>query len=255
MTVPEKAVAWAKQIAADDSHGYDQNARWGPDYDCSSLVISAYKHAGLPLTSTYTGNMRNDFFNNGFAVAQGVNLATGAGLRLGDVLLNEIHHTALYIGDGKILHASGNEFGGATGGRTGDQTGKEISICNYFNFPWDYVLRYVRKDEPEPAPAPAPEPVPDTPTAGEYIVQSGDSLWAIAVKLFGDGSRYTDIMKTNGLTSVIIYPGQKLKIPGTSGVVLSATVKPETYQLLQIMADGNHMTLGQVIDLLLSDAV
>ena len=49
MTIPEKAAAWAEAIAADEAHGYDQSARWGPDYDCSSLVIAAYKQAhGLP---------------------------------------------------------------------------------------------------------------------------------------------------------------------------------------------------------------
>ena len=52
MGVIESALKWAKQIADDNSHGYDQSSRWGPDYDCSSLMISAYKQAGLPLKST-----------------------------------------------------------------------------------------------------------------------------------------------------------------------------------------------------------
>jgi hypothetical protein len=37
------AINWAVAIANDDSHGYDQTNRWGPDYDCSSLVIQAYE--------------------------------------------------------------------------------------------------------------------------------------------------------------------------------------------------------------------
>ena len=41
MTKTEKAVTWAIRIANDPAHGYDQDNRWGPDYDCSSLVISA----------------------------------------------------------------------------------------------------------------------------------------------------------------------------------------------------------------------
>ena len=51
-TVIQSAVAWARGIAADASHGYDQANRWGPDYDCSSFVISAYKAAGVPLACT-----------------------------------------------------------------------------------------------------------------------------------------------------------------------------------------------------------
>jgi len=47
----------------------------------------------------------------------------------------------------------------------------------------------------------------------EYTVVKGDSLWAIAQKLLGSGTRYTEIVKLNGLTSNTIYSGQKLKIP------------------------------------------
>lgn len=39
MTKIEKAVTWALAIANDNTHGYDQQYRWGPDYDCSSLII------------------------------------------------------------------------------------------------------------------------------------------------------------------------------------------------------------------------
>ncbi|MFP3153364.1 LysM peptidoglycan-binding domain-containing protein [Lachnospiraceae bacterium ZAX-1] len=41
----------------------------------------------------------------------------------------------------------------------------------------------------------------------------GDSLWGIAQKLLGNGTRYTEIVKLNALTSNTIYSGQKLKIP------------------------------------------
>lgn len=45
-------VEWAKNIAADDSHGYSQPRRTGnPDYDCSSLVYYALKQAGLDVGS------------------------------------------------------------------------------------------------------------------------------------------------------------------------------------------------------------
>ena len=138
MTIPEKAARFMEQIAADDAHGYDQASRWGqPDYDCSSLVISAYKHAGVPLQSTYTGNMKADFLSHGFEnVTSKVNLKTGANMKRGDVLLNEVTHTAMYIGNGEIVHAAGNEYGRATGGKPGDQTGKEITVANAASPRW-----------------------------------------------------------------------------------------------------------------------
>lgn len=52
-----------------------------------------------------------------------------------------------------------------------------------------------------------------TDTSRVHTVVHGDTLWAIAQKYLGNGSRYTEIVKLNGLTSNVIYSGQKLKIP------------------------------------------
>lgn len=49
--------------------------------------------------------------------------------------------------------------------------------------------------------------------ARTYTVQKGDSLWAIADSLLGDGGRYTEIKRLNGLASDVIYAGQVLKLP------------------------------------------
>lgn len=46
-----------------------------------------------------------------------------------------------------------------------------------------------------------------------YTVQKGDSLWAIAAKQLGNGSRYKEIKSLNGLSSDTIYAGQVLKLP------------------------------------------
>lgn len=251
MTVQEKAVDWAVGIANDDSHGYDQSSRWGNDYDCSSLVISAFKQAGVPLSCTYTGNMRSDMLMNGFVPAP-VNLATGEGLQIGDVLLNEQHHTALYIGNGQLVHAAGNEFGGATGGKAGDQTGKEIGTTRYFNFPWDLALRYVRKEDATETPTGG-----DSSRPGTYTVQRGDTLWGIAERLLGAGERYVQIMSANNLVDSLIHPGQVLIIPDGNSTyrTIQVTVKNETLELLTIMAEGWDKTIGQVIDALMEDAV
>lgn len=50
-------------------------------------------------------------------------------------------------------------------------------------------------------------------TARTYTVRSGDSLWAIAAKQLGNGSRYKEIKSLNGLSSDTIHPGQVLKLP------------------------------------------
>lgn len=44
-----------------------------------------------------------------------------------------------------------------------------------------------------------------------YTVKSGDNLWDIAVKLYGDGTKNAQLKSLNGLTSDVIQPGQVLK--------------------------------------------
>lgn len=140
----EAAIKWAIAIASDNSHGYDQRNRWGPDYDCSSLVYEAFRVGGgfnLPVHSGYTGSMVSDFTKIGFKWLPNLGNTQSALLR-GDILLNTGKHTEIYIGGGMNVGAHSNEFGGITGGKSGDQTGKEISQGQYYSFPWDGVLRY-----------------------------------------------------------------------------------------------------------------
>lgn len=145
----ESAIAFMESIANDDSHGYSQYSRWGdPDYDCSSLVITAWQQAGIDLRCTYTGNMYADMMFKGFNdVTDGIDLETGEGLKRGDVLLNHRSHVAMYCGNGLEVEASQDSHGGI-GDDPGDQNGMEILIREYRNYPWDCVLRFA-EDVPE----------------------------------------------------------------------------------------------------------
>lgn len=139
------AVELARCMAADEKHGYDQSHRWGPDYDCSSLLITVWEQAGVPVRTggaTYTGNMREVFLRCGFAdVTREVSLGDGRGLAAGDVLLNHRNHTAMMVDKYNLVQARINELGTVTGGQTGDQNGGEIAVRSYYNYPWDCVLR------------------------------------------------------------------------------------------------------------------
>lgn len=152
MTIPEKAVEWATKTANDNSHGYSQADRWGPDYDCSSFVIQAYEQAGVPVRkggATYTGNMMGAFLGCGFSdVTSLVNLNNGVGLQPGDVLLNYSAHTCLAIGNGKVANCRTDEGHP----QAGDQSGNEIRIQNYWDYPWNCVLRYTDKGQAAPDP-------------------------------------------------------------------------------------------------------
>ena len=136
----ESAVQWAIGIANDDSHGYDQTNRNGPDYDCSSLVSWAFRNAGFGVSISSTRNMRANFMAQGFEWISGLN--NSAEMIRGDILLAEGSHAEIYIGQGQNVGAHYNEFGGIVGGQTGDQSGYEISVTSYYSFPWNGVLRW-----------------------------------------------------------------------------------------------------------------
>lgn len=141
--VVERAISWAIAIANDNSHGYSQSSRWGPDYDCSSLVISAFRNAGVDVgTAVTTRNMRSQFTQHGFQWIPWSQIGGTSNLQRGDILLNEQAHTEIYLG--------GNQNVGAHSNRgypqTGDQTGTEVSVSGYYYHPWDGVLRYMGND-------------------------------------------------------------------------------------------------------------
>lgn len=150
----EAAVNWAIAIANDNTHGYDQPTRdGGVDFDCSSLVSWAFRQNGfdIPLPSPGTQTMREVFTNAGFTWYQGMGNDSSE-LYRGDILLNIINHTAIYIGEGQLVEACINEFGGTgwdeygniNSGQPGDQTGTEIRVAGFYvpTYGWNGILRY-----------------------------------------------------------------------------------------------------------------
>lgn len=148
MSKIETYIAYMMELVTNPKHGYDQIHRWGEDYDCSSAIITAVQTV-IPVKdagATYTGNMRKAFEKCGF---RAIPYSKGMSLIRGDILLNEKHHAAMFIGGGQIAQFSSNENGRATGGQTGDQTGRESGTMPLYNYSkgWDYVLRYQEKED------------------------------------------------------------------------------------------------------------
>ncbi|MBU3193461.1 LysM peptidoglycan-binding domain-containing protein [Clostridium algidicarnis] len=64
--------------------------------------------------------------------------------------------------------------------------------------------------------SPPPRPTEDTTAENTYTVVSGDTLWYIAKKCLGDGSRWREIYNLNSdviESSDMIYPGQVFRLP------------------------------------------
>ena len=135
----EAFVQWCEGVARDNSHGYDQTHRNGPDYDCSSLIWWGLHNAGFDVgTSAFSTSTMPSVLRSAGFVQVPKDVST---MQRGDILLKS-GHTELYIGQQQRLGAHSNEFGGITGGRTGDQTGNEISIIPYSDTGWTSVWRY-----------------------------------------------------------------------------------------------------------------
>ena len=118
-------IQWAVDIANDDSHGYSQANRVGnPDYDCSSLVYYSLINAGYstdqlgtyPFTTASMPTIlpQAGFERHGFVQSE---------LQEGDILWRA-GHTAMYIGNDQIVHASGYK----NHPEAGDQSGQEILV-------------------------------------------------------------------------------------------------------------------------------
>lgn len=88
----------------------------------------------------------------------------------------------------------------------------------------------------------------------------GDTLWALAVKYLGNGSKYTKIKSLNGLTSNDLSIGQKLKIPHASTPTyqcIHKVVKGDTLWALAVkyLGKGNRYKEIMAMNGLTSDAL
>lgn len=63
------------------------------------------------------------------------------------------------------------------------------------------------------APSIASSKQEETLSGDSYTVKPGDTLWGIATRTLGSGSLYPKIVAANNLKTVLIKPGQVLKIP------------------------------------------
>ena len=210
LSYPNASAEVMEHLCEHSAHGYSQPNRQGVgtgasvfenitlsdgtkvkiaqgDRDCSSASIEVYAALGVDVGgATYTGNMRKRMTGTGnFKWITDLSQR-----RRGDILLNESHHAAVYLGGGKLGQFSISERG-TTHGTRGDQTGYESNIKSYYNYPWDGILRYcgpARKGSSAPS-----EPTKQEPSQ-DWSKAYGDPDWW--------GPKFTRAMQTQRGTTV-----------------------------------------------------
>jgi nucleoid-associated protein YgaU len=110
------------------------------------------------------------------------------------LILQDDRNLVIYTADGRALWASGTALAG----------GAEAPATEAPAAPTQAPV----------APAAAPAAPIEAPAKRIYTVVSGDTLWAIAERFYGDGSQYPKIASANGIANPdLIMVGQELTIP------------------------------------------
>lgn len=103
----ENMVKFMENIASDDSHGYSQANRFGPNFDCSSLVSFALIYGGFNIRySSTTWDLLSQLKSNGWVI-----VPANTPNQRGDIFLHPDHHVIVCVDDKNIVHASGTKKG------------------------------------------------------------------------------------------------------------------------------------------------
>lgn len=126
----EKFIQIMVALCNDNSHGYSQANRWGPDFDCSSSIIYSLRMAGFSINANSTHDLG--------AALQSAGWVRVSSPQRGDIMLDPSSHVELSLGGGTSAGFHNNRGHP----ETGDQTGTEASVgTSWRSYPqyWRYA--------------------------------------------------------------------------------------------------------------------
>ncbi|HEX8936323.1 MAG TPA: LysM peptidoglycan-binding domain-containing protein [Pseudonocardiaceae bacterium] len=144
-------------------------------------------------------------FRRDVPVAVWASKTSGEKVRL---VLQDDRDLVIYTADGRALWSSGTALAGEA-----DAPATEAPAAPTAAPPAPTAAPPAPTAAP-PAPTAAPPAPAEAPAKRIYTVVSGDTLWAIAERFYGDGSKYPKIASANGIANPdLIMVGQQLTIP------------------------------------------
>jgi nucleoid-associated protein YgaU len=144
-------------------------------------------------------------FRRDVAVAVWASQTRGENVRL---ILQDDRNLVIYTSDGRELWASGTALAG------GAEAPATQAPAAPTQAPAAPTQAPAAPTQAPAAPTEAPAAPTEAPEKRIYTVVSGDTLWAIAARFYGDGSQYSKIASANGIANPdLIMVGQKLTIP------------------------------------------
>ena len=181
------------------NYGYGNAPGYGGFHNGVDFAVGQ----GTPLIATASGTIRNN--DAGQVDGAGVDITTPDGwkVRMWHVSAFLVPNGS-YVEQGQTVALSGGARG--TWG-AGNATGPHLHWGLMLNGSWVNPCDYVN----QPQPAPQPQPAAQT-----YTIQPGDTLWGVAERFYGDGSRYMEIFNASSFRSgnpSLIYPGEVAVIP------------------------------------------
>lgn len=225
-------------------NGYKQGAEWC-DMFVDWCMVQAYGiENALALSYQPTNNKKN--YGAGCKYSRDYFKANG---RLfndphpGDQIFfystdkTKIAHTGLVykVDNTKVYTVEGNTSGASTVVANGGGVCKKS-----YNLTYGRIAGYGRPDW-----GTQEEEVTESASAVLYTVKKGDTLWKIAQKELGDGSRYKEIKTLNGLKSDTIRTGDKLKLPGSTSATATESPAKEEYTTYTVKKGDSLWKIAQ----------
>ena len=129
----DKALKFFLGMINDNSYGYSFGGHGPKDFDCASSISWSLRQAGFDMGGGWdTTGVANALFALGWQ-----KVPNDGNPKRGDIVMNEAHHVEWALGNGQLAGFHDNYDG-----VSGDSSGTEASTLAYYDFPWDYYIRY-----------------------------------------------------------------------------------------------------------------